>query len=107
MIYHGLQGHIYSFLQRNVWARERRNKDKAIVLALYERNYGYPKNPQQLVEFVQDYNSADRYWRLLTSAHPELRGQDYDTKQIVEQRKVLNLGYEPGYHEVNRRLETV
>lgn len=102
MKYSGLQGHMHSFLQRNVWARERRNKDKAIVMALYEKNYGYPKNPRELVEFVQDYNSADRYWRLILANHSELRGTDYETKQIVEQRAQITLGYESGYHELSR-----
>lgn len=104
MTYTGLQGHIHSFLKRNVWARERRNKDKALVIALYERNYGYPRNPQELVEFVQDYNSADRYWRLLTAQHKELRGNDYDTKVIYEQKKKIELDYQPGHHQASKQL---
>lgn len=90
---------MFGFLERNVWARERRNKDKAIVIALYERNLGYPKTPQELVDFVKDYASADRYWRLILAEHKELRGQDYDTKAVVEQRfEIEQLGMEVGYH---------
>lgn len=111
MIYSGLQGKVYRMLQQVSWTRERVNKDKALVKLL---TLDKPWDGEitafrlsELVELAKDFNSADRYWRLLTSAHPELRGSDYDTKPIVEQRKQIEIGYEPNYKENLRKLETI
>lgn len=102
MSYSGLQGRVYRMLQSVPWTRERHNKDKAIVKLLTAHGV-----PTDLVGFIQDANSADRYWRLLTSEHKELRGEDYNTKAIVEQRTQVSLGYEANYHENVKQLELV
>lgn len=93
MNYHGLQGQLYRYLQEEPKARERRAKDRALCNLLI-RNYPALRNipKETLIEVVRDFNALDRYWRLLTSLHPELRGSDYDTKQVVEERKQLQLG---------------
>lgn len=108
MIYHGLQGKVYKLLQLRPLARERRNKDYYLVRLLTDNKQWDTDmavfRVTELVEMAKDFNSADRYWRLLTSAHLELRGSDYDTKQIVEQRKELELGYEVGFHEINKKV---
>lgn len=87
-------------LQSIEWTRERRRKDEALVKLLTAHwTRQSPPSESTLIELVKDFNSADRYWRLLTAAHEGLRGTDYDTKQIVEQRKELSLGYQPGYNQ--------
>lgn len=111
MKYAGLQGKVYLMLSEVPWTRNRVNKDKALVKLLTNKKQwdgdlaAFRLN--ELVDLAKDYNSADRYWRLLTAEHTELRGNDYDTKQIVEQRKELSLGYESGFHENVRKLTQV
>lgn len=99
-MYSGLQQTIYDYLQRQPLFRERKNKDQGIVNVLIDKYPILATIPKRvLVDVVRDYNSADRYWRLLLddNHHPELRGKDYDTKQIVEQTKEIELGYETDY----------
>lgn len=111
MIYSGLQSRVYKLLQNYPEARERRNKDYWLVKLLTNKKSWDGDisafRLQELVELAKDFNSADRYWRLLTGNHSELRGNDYDTKPIVEQRKTLNLGYEMGYHQNIKKLQTL
>ena len=95
-MYKGLQGQLHDYLKAEPRARERSLKDRAIV-NLLNQTYKALDTKESRIAFVQDYNSLDRYWRLLTARHPELRGKDYDTKQIVEQRKEIELGYEVGF----------
>lgn len=107
-MYHGLQGRVYAMLQQIPWSRERRRKDEALVRLLTNKKTwdGHISafTLDELVDLAKDFNSADRYWRLLTGEHKELRGNDYDTKQVVEQRKQIELGFEPGYAESTRQL---
>ena len=59
--------------------------------------------PKTLQEFGEDFSTSDRNWRWLTLNHKELRGNDYDTKQIVVERKQIEIGYESNY----KKLSTV
>ena len=101
-MYKGLQGQIYRYLQAEPQARERRSKDRAIVNLLI-RNYPLLKEipKETLIKVVQDFNSFDRYWRLITGLHPELRGRDYNgdgfkSKEQLEQEYQIGRGYEGG-----------
>lgn len=94
-------------LQAVSWTRERRNKDLALVKLLTNKKQWDGEiaafRLSELVDLAKDFNSADRYWRLLTGHHKELRGSDYDTKAIVEQRfEIEQLGMEPGYYQDTR-----
>lgn len=92
------QDTVRAYLEEEPRARERRNKDRALVNLLIRK---YPQlsciEKSTLTEIVLDYNNADRYWRKTLHEYPHLRGKDYGTKDIVEQRKELALGYEVGY----------
>lgn len=46
-----------------------------------------------LAAAVQDYASMDRAWRKSLEEHPELRGEDYDSKDQLEAETMNNLGY--------------
>lgn len=98
-MYKGLQGELYEYLKSEPRARERSLKDRAIVNLLNKR-YPVLETKESRIAFVQDYNSLDRYWRLLTAEHIELRGSDYETKRIVEERKQKEIGYESGFYQL-------
>jgi len=95
-----MENDVETYLRNEPRFRERHNKDRGIV-NLLQRKYGVLTDIQKetLIAFIQDANSMDRYWRLLTGRYPELRGKDYETKKMVEQRKQVSLGYESGYFE--------
>jgi hypothetical protein len=100
---------IYEYLEKETRFRERRNKDRGIVNLLVMK---YPVlreiSKDILVEVVRDYNSMDRYWRMvLDKERPDWRGSDYGTKDIVEQTKELELGYESGYKGNQKKLKTL
>lgn len=108
IFYKGLQGKLYEYLKIEPRARERHFKDRACVNLLLEKYPTLKEIPKEmLIAFVQDYNSLDRYWRLLTAAFPELRGSDYDTKEKVETRKELSLGYYPNFQADIKKLATI
>lgn len=100
-----MENQVLEYLQNEPKFRERHNKDRGIVNLLqlkYRTLLDIPK--ETLVAFIQDANSMDRYWRKLTGEHPEIRGNDYNTKKIVEQRKEIELGYEAGYYQDTKTL---
>lgn len=111
MKYTGLQLRVYQMLQNAPWSRERHFKNKALAKLLTMHKHWDGENSvfklQEVADLLSDYNSADRYWRLLTERHPEFRGSDWDDKTILSQKKVLSLEYEVGYHKDIRQLELI
>lgn len=51
-----------------------------------------------IVNFCKGFSSLDRSWRQILQQRPELRGEDYDKKEVLSQEKQLELGYTPGFH---------
>ena len=96
------------YLESEPRARERRSKDRGIVNMLIRQFPALEEIPKEtIVEIVQEYNSLDRYWRKAMLEHPHLRGADYDTKAVVEQRAMQSIGYEVRHHQDVRKLETL
>ena len=94
MIYNDVK----NYLEQEPKGRERMNRDRAMVnllLIKYPLLKEVPKD--KLVNFAHDFESYCRLWRKVLEENKDLRGKDYDTKQVVEENYMLNLGYEPGY----------
>lgn len=72
-------------------ARSRKYKNKALAYLFKDR----PMND----DTIGDILNADRWYRLLLAEHPELRGNDYEDKDILSQAKVLDLGYSVRHEE--------
>lgn len=84
-----------AYLEAEPRARERSNKDRAIVNILLKK---YPMLAESvpkevLIGFVKDHNSADRLWRQILEKNPHLRGTDYSDKAALEKEKRMELGY--------------
>lgn len=94
-----------NYLKKQPLARERKNKDRAIVNLLLEK---YPRlaliDKLILIDFVKDHNSYDRAWRKVTEENEELRGKDYNEKQKLEEKKMIELGYMPNYYQDVKQL---
>jgi len=88
---------VEDFLVRDERFRERKNKDKGIVILLTEI---YPsillpikQDLNQLTQIVKDYATMDRAWRKILQERKELRGGDYGDKEELEEEKKEELGY--------------
>lgn len=89
---------IKNYLQREARARERTLHQRGMVNLLLEDYPELKEIPKdKLVDFCHNFESYCRIWRKVLEENPELRGLDYDTKQVVEQDYMLKLGYEPNY----------
>lgn len=58
---------------------------------------GLEIDPKQIEDIIVLGSSLDRAWRKMLQENPELRGTDYDDKEMLEQDKQLELGYMPGH----------
>lgn len=89
-------------------ARERHNKVRAIS-NLLQKTHPAIRNisKEVMIEIVDEVISYERYWRKILQDTPELRGNDYDSKRKVVQTKIMELGYESGFDEINGKLETL
>lgn len=95
-----------NYLELEPRFRERMAKDRGIVNLLIKR---YPTleiiDKKILVDMVKDYNSMDRYWRMILAERKDLRGSDYVTKEKVSEEYQINLGYNPGYEQDMKQLK--
>jgi hypothetical protein len=95
-----LKKNVYDLLEKSIPFRERKNKDKGIVIILYNR-YPVLKTSEIkmdiMIEILKDYTTMDRAWRyILDKERSDLRGLDYAEKDKLEQDKMLDIGYEVG-----------
>lgn len=106
---------IKQYLEREPLARERANKNRAIGNILAEK-YGtgfidgiaeLSLDKNTMSDFMSDVLNYDRYWRLVTAEYPHLRGKDWETKDIVEQKAQVELGYEIGHKENVKKLKSL
>ena len=61
-----------------------------------------------MARFGARYSSYDRIWRKVLRENKDLRGEDYGeedgTKEILEQEKMLEMGYSPNYQNDVKKL---
>ena len=88
---------VLNYLKDEPKFRERKNKNRGIG-NLIERKYHIELGDKK-ADIISDIVGADRYWRLHTAEHEDLRGNDYDTKKKMSQRSQIEYGYEPLYHQ--------
>lgn len=99
---------IKNYLHTESRARERTLHQRGMVnllLAGYPELKEIPKD--KLVDFCHDFESYCRIWRKVLEENKELRGTDYDTKEVVEQEYMLKIGYEPRYNEDSKQLKMI
>lgn len=85
---------ILSYLKLEPRFRERKAKWRGIADLLIEK-YKLDIDRRKLAEIIADGSTADRSWRMALKENPDLRGSDYEDKDILEQEKMLELGYQP------------
>lgn len=104
-----LQNKVKEYLEYQPQARERKNRSRAVWNILTKKMY-----PQRNIESVSkelfdeyfvDIMSINRYILWVQQHYPELRGSDYEDKTNLEQKKKLELGYEPGHYQRSKKLQ--
>lgn len=90
---------LLEYLKLEPKARERKNKNRAIGNIIKKKYYSNLMQVEQsrMADIVSEVLNLDRKWRLILKENPDLRGSDYKEKDILEQEKMLQLGYEPNY----------
>lgn len=86
------------YLKIQPLARERKNKNRTIG-NLIIKTYNLEISREKMEGIVSDILTGDRAWRQILEQRPELRGSDYGDKDELEQKKQIELGYEPGATE--------
>ena len=91
---------VKKYLEDEPKFRERKNKDAGIVNLLMMRHpalYDIIKtrliSRESFVVIMQEYATMDRSWRDILLYNEELRGEDYDDKLSLEDKKKKELGY--------------
>ena len=89
------------YLKETPQARERKNKVRAIGNIMRKTHPSIQAiSPEVMDGIVDEIIDYERYWRKILLDEPTLRGKDYNTKRIVEQKKMLELGVvEMGFKE--------
>ena len=91
---------IKNYLESEPRTRERREKDRALVNLLLKRHPKLQNALEQremtkddLIAIVQDFDSLNRFWRMILKECPELRGSDYNDKDDLELQKAVEIGF--------------
>ena len=103
----GALGEMQRYLERSEPARERANKDRHILWIISCKHEKLDKliklgisdkeqkaTPEDMIVFMREYALYDRCWRKILQDYKELRGKDYDDKEILEEEAMQGLGYE-------------
>ena len=99
---------LLDYLQKEPRARERSNKNRAIGNLCRDKFFpNSDLNKSKMADMVGEILSMDRQWRKILEENPDLRGTDYKDKQILEENKMLELGYSPNYTSDIKKLNTL
>ncbi len=85
-------------LEENKGGRERKKRGRFIAW-LIDKKYRTELPLDLLEDMLRDGENMSREWRKVLEDEPSLRGGDYNTKRLVEERKQIELGYIPGFEE--------
>lgn len=87
--------------------RERRHRYKAIWNLLYNKYHKDTWGAQTFLIVGPEILSYTREFCKVQADNKELRGRDYNDKEMLEQEVQVNLGYTPGYHQDLKKLDTL
>ena len=97
---------VYEYLKQEPRFRERSSKNRGIADILIDK-YNLPVDRWLLSDIISDAYSMDRAWRMILQDNVELRGSDYDEKNIIEQESQLELGYDPLFNQDIKQLKNI
>lgn len=65
------------------------------------------KNKEEAAQMIKLACNLNRSWQKVLQNHPELRGDDYSEKEVLEQTVEVELGYTPGFHQDVKKLKQI
>jgi hypothetical protein len=104
-----LKEQVKQMLQDIPESRERKNRYRSVWHILQIRyNVDYVLiNKAKFLEIASEIESISRCIRQFQQYEPDLRGMDYDEKDILEQKKEIELGYCPGHFQDIKLLNKI
>lgn len=97
---------VLTYLKQEPRFRQRSAKWRGIADLLIKK-YNLDIDRRKLADVIADGSTADRSWRMALKENKDLRGTDYNDKDVLEEQAQINLGYKPNYHEDVRKLKTL
>jgi hypothetical protein len=98
-------------LESEPLARERRNRGRAIWFLIRQEDSRIQSEELMTKNiFIDNWPTINSLNRLICKVQQDnesLRGKDYKDKDILEQEKILELGYEPGYYQNVKKLKKI
>lgn len=97
-----------TFLENHPEARERRFREKWLVdFILEHKKYPFPLTKKNLADFVHNFASADRYWRMILEENHELRGIDYkDGEKLSDEWQIKN-EFQPMHDSISKKIRQI
>lgn len=95
---------VLNYLKSEPRFRERSKKWRGIA-DLINKKYNLVIDRVKLADMLADGSSADRSWCDILKENEDLRGSDYLQKDILEEEKILQLGYSPNFKNNVKQLE--
>lgn len=85
---------LIDYLKQEPRARERKNKNRAIGYIVRNKyDLVCIIDKEMMADMIGEILSLDRKWRKILEENPELRGTDYKDKDLLEEKKLQELGY--------------
>lgn len=86
---------VLDYLEKNVEARERKNKGRVIRVMLIKKYPALEAVPKDvMLKAIKSMETYDRSWRRVTRLNKHLRGKDYGRKHELVEQKLEELGYQ-------------
>lgn len=87
-------------------SRERKKRYEAIWHIIFDKYHKDSIDKAMFLEVGPEILSITRLINQFQQFYPGLRGSDYDDKTMLVQKKQIELGYTPGYHQDVKKLRT-
>jgi hypothetical protein len=105
---------VREYLETEPRARERKNRAR-VVWNLLEKLEKVLNRNQTIESMSKDFfinhfskiQSLNRSVNRIQQLYPELRGTDYEDKEVLEQEAQLEQGYTPGFNQDIKKLNTL
>lgn len=80
-------------------SRERKNRARLVWWVLQQEESFKDMGKEMFCKLFSKAETISRWARKIQAENVELRGKDYDDKELLEQEKQIEFGYEPGANQ--------
>ena len=98
---------IFDLLMHEPWTRERKNRYKVIWKVIHDKYHKDMLGQETFLIVGPEINSINRWITKHQADDKTLRGKDYDDKYVLVQKKMLDLGYNPGHFVDIKKIDAL